>query len=381
MRVVFWGTYDTGKPRTRILLQGLRENGVEVIECHTDIWSQVEDKSRVASRWQQLGYLLRLLAAYPRLIWRYLRLPRHDAVVVGYPGQLDIWILCAFARLRRTPLVFDLVQSAYLSLVHVRQKHSPDSLKARILKTIERHAISCAQRTIFLSQYAVSDLQNLLRFDARAAGAVPIGVEPQHFPALAAKAFPDPEQRPIEVLFYGSFHALHGIDTIISAAQKALDLPIHWTLIGEGAEAEKLRIRLQSTPLPKLTWIPWVSYETLIGQLQQCDIALGLIGRSDHSGWVVPNKVSQVLFAGVPLITADTPATRELVGGPRDDLLLITPGNADALLQAIQAMRKTLSTTPPPDRRHQDLVEQLMPKTIGERFRREIEQAMYDKTS
>ena len=48
MHIVFWGTYDTGKPRVRILLQGLRENGVEVSECQANIWENVEDKSQLS---------------------------------------------------------------------------------------------------------------------------------------------------------------------------------------------------------------------------------------------------------------------------------------------------------------------------------------------
>lgn len=35
-RVVFWGTYDLSKPRTRILRAGLQELGVEVIEIHAN---------------------------------------------------------------------------------------------------------------------------------------------------------------------------------------------------------------------------------------------------------------------------------------------------------------------------------------------------------
>ena len=41
-RLVFWGTYDLGKPRVRILLRGLRENGVDIIECHEPVWAGIE---------------------------------------------------------------------------------------------------------------------------------------------------------------------------------------------------------------------------------------------------------------------------------------------------------------------------------------------------
>lgn len=93
LRVVLWGTYDIGKPRNRILIQGLRENGFDVIECHAPIWQGIEDKSQVRSRRRRLFHGLRWLACYPRLLLRYLRLPAHDLVLVGYLGQLDVLLI------------------------------------------------------------------------------------------------------------------------------------------------------------------------------------------------------------------------------------------------------------------------------------------------
>ena len=45
--VVFWGTYDLGKPRNRIILEGLKGRGIEVMECHASVWDAVEDKGNV----------------------------------------------------------------------------------------------------------------------------------------------------------------------------------------------------------------------------------------------------------------------------------------------------------------------------------------------
>jgi len=59
MRVVYWGTYDTGKPRNRIMISGLRENGVEVIECHAEVWMGIEDKSQVSGWPKRLRLLSR----------------------------------------------------------------------------------------------------------------------------------------------------------------------------------------------------------------------------------------------------------------------------------------------------------------------------------
>jgi glycosyltransferase involved in cell wall biosynthesis len=96
LRVVFWGTGDLGKPRNRILIQGLRAHGVEVIECHTQVWRGVEDKSRVRGARARMRLFWRWLSAYPGLLWRYLKLPAHDLVLVGYLGQLDVLLIGIF---------------------------------------------------------------------------------------------------------------------------------------------------------------------------------------------------------------------------------------------------------------------------------------------
>ena len=107
MRVVFWGTYDLGKPRNRILLKGLKENGDEVLECRADVWSGIEDKSGITDLRARLRLLMSWLLCYPGLVWRYLRLPKHDVVLVGYLGHVDVLVLWPFAKLRRAPVVWD----------------------------------------------------------------------------------------------------------------------------------------------------------------------------------------------------------------------------------------------------------------------------------
>ena len=44
-RVCYFGTYDRDRPRNRIIIDGLRKKGVEVIECQYSPWGNVEDKS------------------------------------------------------------------------------------------------------------------------------------------------------------------------------------------------------------------------------------------------------------------------------------------------------------------------------------------------
>ena len=182
-RVVFWGTYDTGKPRTRILLRGLQEAGVEVIECHVPLWSGVEDKSQLSGWWSRLRYILMWLISYPILIARYLRLPAHDADIIGYMGQLDVLVMWPFARLRGVPIVWDALMSLYIAIVVDRQLLSPRSPLARLLYAWEWVGTRAADLIILNHQVVVDYWAELFGLPAEKFKTAHIGAEIDAFPA------------------------------------------------------------------------------------------------------------------------------------------------------------------------------------------------------
>ena len=366
IRLVWWGTYDLGKPRTRILLRGLRETGVEVIECHADVWGDVEDKSRITSWRARLRLLIRWLVSYPGLLWRYLRLPKHDAVVVGYPGQLDVLFIWPFARLRGAPLVIDVVQSLYSTVVLIRRMVGKRHPVAALLYAWEWLAFHAADKVVFVSEYSAADYGRRFGLPASKTGGVMIGVEPERFPPRRTMPAPRADS-PFTILFYGTFHKLHGVETIVEAARLGSGKPLRWVLIGQGQEAEAVRERCEQNPVPDLVWIPWVPYPQLIEWLRRADVALGLIGRPDQTGWAIPNKTFQILSSGTALVSVDSPAARELLDANRAGVALIPPGDAKALLEAVEAMRaqrETLWKTA----LHGDLVNQFTPRALGHRF-------------
>jgi len=102
------GTYESDYPRNRVLIDGLRELGVEVVECHAPVWERERHKAggflaprRLAAR---AG---RLASAWVRVLASQARVGRIDAVVLGYPSQPDGPIGWAVAKAHRAPLVVD----------------------------------------------------------------------------------------------------------------------------------------------------------------------------------------------------------------------------------------------------------------------------------
>jgi glycosyltransferase involved in cell wall biosynthesis len=333
MRIVLWGTYDTDKPRIRILRDGLRSLGIEVIEIHTSIWEDIRDKStlRLSRKWA--ARTLRILAAYPRLLWRYVRAPAHDLVLVSYPGQIDILVLRLFAWLRRKPVVFDWFISAYDTTVldrHLMGIHNPLAWALWMGEWLSVHA---ADLSFMDTATHARRMERLFRLAPNTLGHVWVGAEEPFFRFAASGS--RRQNRMIRVLFYGQFIPLHGISTIIHAARITRRDPIAWTIIGRGQDAPAIRNILEQDPLPNLEWIDWVPYEDLPDRIAHADVCLGIFGTSDKAASVIPNKVFQGIAAGSQVITRDSEAIRELPPQLRANISLVPPGDAAALADTV----------------------------------------------
>ncbi|MEX1018056.1 MAG: hypothetical protein WDZ49_00275, partial [Litorilinea sp.] len=116
LRVCYFGAYRDEYSRNRIMIEGLRRNGVDVQICHETLWHGIEDRVQATQGgWRSPAFLGRVLRSYARLAWRGLRLRgRYDVMVVGYPGQFDVWLARLLTWLHGTRLAWDIFMSIYL---------------------------------------------------------------------------------------------------------------------------------------------------------------------------------------------------------------------------------------------------------------------------
>jgi glycosyltransferase involved in cell wall biosynthesis len=131
-------------------------------------------------------------------------------------------------------------------------------------------------------------------------------------------------------LFVGKLIPLHGVETILAAAALAPEIPFR--IVGSG----QLDALMTARP-PNVEWVDWVEYERLPEENRRAGCALGVFGTSAKTGRVIPNKAFQALACGTPLVTADTPAARELLVDD-EDALLVPPGDAAALAAAVRRL-------------------------------------------
>ena len=317
MRILYFGTYERDYPRNAQVIAALRGAGAEVGERHVSVWE------RNTHRWRAgAGTAARLALAEARLFRR----PREkfDALIVGYPGHLDLTAARRVAAGR--PVVFNPLVSLYDTFVEDRRRFGRKSPAGRALKAIDRHALRWADLVIADTQ---ANAEFFTRLGGLARGKIEVcfvGAEERLFSPHWKP------QEPFQALFVGKLIPLHGVETVLEAARIATEL--RFRIVGSG----QLQPLLQRRP-PNVEHVPWVEYEGLPQELRGASCALGVFGTSDKAGRVIPNKVFQALACGVPVITADTPASRELlVDG--ESAQLVPPGDAQALAAAVRRFAK-----------------------------------------
>jgi glycosyltransferase involved in cell wall biosynthesis len=292
----------------------LRRAGVDVEEEHVSVWDG-ENNSWGAG---PVG-AARLAAAETRLLTRRRR-RAFDALIVGYPGHFDLPAARRVAGDR--PVVFNPLVSLADTLVSDRGRFRSGSLAARALEAVDRRAFKAA--TI-----VVADTNAQAQFFA---GLASLDEVPVCFVGAEDRLF-QPGWKPptrFAALFIGKLIPLQGVDTILAAARIAPE--IDFRIVGSG----QLDGLLESRP-SNVEHVPWLDYELLPGAIRGAGCALGIFGTGAKAGRVIPNKAFQALACGAPLITADTPAARELlVDGA--SALLVPPGDPEGLAAAVRQL-------------------------------------------
>jgi glycosyltransferase involved in cell wall biosynthesis len=313
LKVCYFGTYERGYPRNSQVISCLRGAGVEVVEEHVSVWD--DDRHGWGAG---PARALRLATAEVRLLAR--RAPEGDALLVGYPGHFDLPAARRAARGR--PVIFNPLVSLVDTLVADRGRFRPGSLAARALETVDRRAFRTAD-------VVVADTAADARYFAGLAG---LGEVPVCFVGAEDRLFKPgwtPPDRFV-ALFVGKLIPLHGVETILAAAREAPE--IDFRLVGSG----QLEGLLAARP-PNVEHVPWIEYEHLPAEIQSAGCSLGIFGASGKAYRVIPNKAFQAIACAAPLVTADTPAARELLVD-EESALLIPPGDAQALAQAVRRL-------------------------------------------
>lgn len=311
MKILYFGTYDPAYPRNKVLIKGLRKNGVEVVE--------INDRSR-----SFLKYL--------KLFFRYWKSRgRPDAMVVGFPGQESMFLA---KLLTNKPLIFDTFTSHYGGHILDRGKHEKKGFLARWYRWIDKKSVE-------LSDLALLDTEAHIDFFIKEFGLpkekfqrVFVGTDSDIFYPREIKKDMDK----FLVHFHGNYIPLQGTEYIIRAAKLLEKENVFFNLIGRGQTYQSDRDLAESLGIKNINFINRVPYEKLADYINMADMALGIFGHTLKTELVVPNKVFEAIACAKPVVTAETRAARELFTDS-ENILFCQPANPPDLADKILKLK------------------------------------------
>jgi len=331
--VAYFGTYDPDYPRSAVVIAGLRELGVTVHELRTPLPTLSATEMVTTRGAVRLAYAV--ARAYLRLASRLRSCPHVDALVVGYPGHFVVPLARVAAAALHTRLVFDPLVSLLDTFAGDRALVSTRGLKGAAIRAADAVAFRLPSLVLADTEAHAAYYRSRFGLAQRRVAALPVGATPEPAASGGAREL---SGQPLTVLQYGKWSPLHGADVVIAAADIVRDEPFRFVLAGEGQLSRALRQEITARGLTTVEWLGSLSSTELRARVLAADVCLGIFGGSDKAARVVPNKVYDALSCGRPVVTADTPAARELLTDHRS-ALLVAPSDPQALADALRELR------------------------------------------
>ncbi|MBI4065710.1 glycosyltransferase [Candidatus Kaiserbacteria bacterium] len=353
MKVCYFGIYDPLYARNRILIDGLRQNCIEIIKCDS----------------RRRGILKYIDLAIKH--WRIRK--EYDAMIIGFPGY-QAMIVARF--LTRKPIIFDCFTSLHDSMVSDRSKVSPRSIKAIYFWFLDWLSMQIADVILFDTQAHIDYASATFGIKKRKFKRIWIGANTDIFSThyfvgneesvvensaqgLALRrsestgkgltlrqefstAAHSEESKDFSVLFFGTFIPLQGIEYIIEAAKRLENEAIHFAVIGNGQMKKKILWLAGALAVRNVLFIDFLSQEALVKKIAEADVCLGIFGNTLKTQRVIPNKVYECLAMKKPVITADTPAARELLSDR--DVCFVKTADSASLAEGILRIKNDKNT-------------------------------------
>lgn len=310
MRILYFGTYDPAYSRNRVILRGLRENGVTVTECNN----------------QSSGLIKYIKLAFQLFFLR----GTSDLVLVGFPGQYSVLLARFFGS---APIVLDMFTSHYEGYVLDRKTVATRSFMAKWYLWVDRMAVKAADVVLLDTQTHINSVVSVLGIRSTKFHYVFVGTDSGIF---------TPKERgqsdTFVVHFHGNYIPLQGVEYIIKAAHLLKDEQIHFRLVGKGQTYNDNRALAVSLGLKNINFLSRVPYEELPNLIGNSDVCLGIFGTTTKAESVIPNKVYEALACGRAVITAYTPAAREILVHEKN-AFLCSAGDPQSLADAIMTLK------------------------------------------
>ena len=305
VRVLFISGERPTYTRNAVLIKGLKENGVSVIEC-------TNASSSYAQR-------------YPAVVFKYVKnVTPVDVIFVGFFGQPLVPLI---RKMTRKPIVFDAFLSGYDTMCFDRKKCAPGSTLGKFFFWLDKTACDCADKVLLDTTAHINYFVETFKVDQEKFERVFVGADDTVFYPRAV------EKSAFTVFHYGTYRPLQGIEYIVKAAA-LLTSDIHIKIVGKGQEHKKVIGTARALNVCNVEFIDWIPYNELPLHIANADICLGgHFSDIDKGKRVIAGKTFQFIAMRKPVIVGDNPANKELLD--ETSALFVEHANAKALAETI----------------------------------------------
>lgn len=304
-------------------------DGVRVVR----VWTYVAPNKGQFRR--SLDYLSFMLTSLPGALLQ----GRPDVVIGTSPQLLTVASAWAAARLKGAPFVFELRDlwpesiaavgaasgGAYLraiaALAHFLYRRADrivsvtesfvDVLTGR---DIPRDRIAVVRNGVNLAEFTPDEPDGLVR--------EALGVAPDGFLAT----------------YVGTLGMAHGLRSVVATAEMTRDEPIHYLLVGEGAERDELEREVARLGLRNVTFLGGQPRERIPRILNASDVVLVHLKDDPLFRTVIPSKIFEAMAVAKPIVLAVTGESADIVEGAGAGLV-VRPESPEEMTAAIRRLR------------------------------------------
>ncbi|GAA2902959.1 hypothetical protein GCM10010472_71450 [Pseudonocardia halophobica] len=314
-RVLYLAVHDITYPRNRRIRSYLSENyGIDSESTELE---------------QHGGYLRRSV----RMLIAGLRRSNNiGAVVLAEFNVQYWWIGYIIGRFRRVPVITDRFVGLYETNVEDWQRFSSRSIKARAHGLFDTLAVRFADYVLIDTEVRAMELRS--QTSRARVFSLPVGAPDWAVPRPRARSASDP----LKILYYGNYIPLHGLSTVMAAAETLARTgkTFALTMVGDG----ELRGEIESafrrgTASEHVSFLDPVPEHQLSEIISEHDVVLGIFGDSRKAASVIANKVWQGLACGRTVITRNSHALGEIASLTEGQLVQIEASNSDELASAL----------------------------------------------
>ncbi|KKR91465.1 MAG: Group 1 glycosyl transferase [Candidatus Woesebacteria bacterium GW2011_GWA1_41_13b] len=328
MTICYFGIYSSNYTRNKVNIMGLRENGVEVIECRSD----------ESERFKK----------YLDLFWKYWPLRnKYDVMIVGFHGHamMPLAWLCA-KIISRKKLIWDAFVSTYDTTVFDRKKARLGSVKATKHWLIDW--LGCVLADLILLDADAHGKYFIKTFHIRPAKfkTLPVGCDDtimhpreQNPDGVASRPYgAGKETDNFLVHFHGTYIPAQGIPYIIEAAKLLEDMGVEFNIVGKLETYGKAIEFANELGAKNINFLDFMPYEKLAEYMAMADICLGMFGITDKAMRTGAFKLVEGLAMEKPVITAETPAMKEIFTN-EENVLFCRPADGRDLAAKIMELK------------------------------------------